>query len=58
MSLGDHRHQCLPPVPDASCSYEDFFRHVAQPGRPFPADGQGDQACHSTMLYVVCRFAG
>ena len=41
MSLGDHRHQCLPPVPDASCSYVDFFGTWRNLAAPAPQMGRG-----------------
>ena len=41
MSLGDHRHQCLPPVPDASCSYVDLSGTWRKLAAPAPQMGRG-----------------
>ena len=41
MSLGDHRHQCLPPVPDASCSYVDLSGTWRNLAAPAPQMGRG-----------------
>ena len=44
MSLGDHRHQCLPPVPDASCSYVDLSGTWRNLAAPAPQMGRGTRS--------------
>ena len=41
MSLGDHRHQCLPPVPEASCGYVDLSGTWRNLAAPAPQMGRG-----------------